>query len=318
MLVASTMSVKSTVESTRSGSASLRPAESLSPAGSARSRQRASPGRRSEARGFDPAARQGARLVSVRPCRGSFEWSDGPITGRTRTSVGTRIEGRNSADVDVEVRAQVGDGGRGTDAQAEDVRAKACSSSCVASGLNPGNLGSPAPSEADRGSIGASPRFAAPPPPARADTGSRAPHEAGCGLVEHEAGCSLWVGGSEERAERAPVPDRIEDGTSRSRFIHHRPDVVHPRLERGHAVDWVRHPCPSLVEDDQSSQPREAVKERAHRRVFPAQLDVVRPTWHVDEVGRSVADDLVGDVDLSTFRISGDGRGHVASLSVRG
>jgi hypothetical protein len=136
-------------------------------------------------------------------------------------------------------------------------------------------------------------------------------------MVEHEAGGSLWVGGSEKSAERAPLANCIEDGTLRSRFIHHRPDVVHPRLKRGQAVDSVRHPRPSLVEGDESSQPREARERPGDRRVFPVQLDVERPTWHIDEVGRSVADDLVGDVGLSTFRISGDGRGHVASLSVR-
>ena len=38
---------------------------------------------------------------------------------------------------------------------------------------------------------------------------------------------------------------------------------------------------------------------------FPVQLDVERATWHIDEVWRSVADDLIGDVGLSTFRRSG-------------
>src|SRR6266550_4318210 len=92
-------------------------------------------------------------------------------------------------------------------------------------------------------------------------------------------------------------PDCVEDGAH----------VVHPLLERRQPVgrNPVGHPCPALVEEDQSGERRQALEKARRLRLFPQELDVRDPAGDVDEVERPVADDLVGDVDIATLRVSG-------------
>src|SRR5437899_8039710 len=60
----------------------------------------------------------------------------------------------------------------------------------------------------------------------------------------------------------------------------------------------VGHPRPAFVEHDQPRKRHEPSQEALHRRVLPAQLDVVRQAGDPDEVERAFSDNLVGDVDV--------------------
>jgi len=91
--------------------------------------------------------------------------------------------------------------------------------------------------------------------------------------------------------------------------VHHRPDVVHPLLERRHAADAVGRPRAALVEADDPHAIRQLAEIVAgelfvelHRRKVEAARE--------DEVGRPRAEDAIGDVDLAALRVSGIGALH--------
>ena len=90
--------------------------------------------------------------------------------------------------------------------------------------------------------------------------------------------------------------DRLED----------RADVVHPLLEgRQLGVgDAVGEPRAALVEEDEAREGGEALEEVHHRRLLPHHLDVRDPARHIDEVARTVARDLVRDVEVPAARVA--------------
>ena len=117
--------------------------------------------------------------------------------------------------------------------------------------------------------------------------------------VHDERGRSLWVGRREERGHRRAFgvpdyccslrPDRVED----------RAYVIHPGLKRGYARHAVREAGTALVEQDQAAERCEPPVERRQPRLLPAVLDVRDESGNEDEVERTVARDLIGDVDLT-------------------
>src|SRR6266542_1447045 len=75
--------------------------------------------------------------------------------------------------------------------------------------------------------------------------------------------------------------------------------------------DLVRHPSPPLVEDDQPAEGSEAFVKGSAKREVPPALYVRRPPGHDHEVNRAIADDLIGDVNVSALgilRLSSRGR----------
>jgi hypothetical protein len=78
------------------------------------------------------------------------------------------------------------------------------------------------------------------------------------------------------------------------------------RVSSGHADDAVRHASATLVEDDETAECRESVKEPRHRWVFPVQLEMVCGVRDEDEVARAAtADHLVRDVHVAALRVPG-------------
>ena len=112
----------------------------------------------------------------------------------------------------------------------------------------------------------------------------------------------------EEGAHGAALGETDHRGSFGARCIHHRPDVVHPRLERRRGRDRIGHAGAALVEMDQAGERSEVFEPRTkgHRQI-PGQLDVGARTWDEDDVEGAFACDPVRDGDVATPGVAGFG-----------
>ena len=81
---------------------------------------------------------------------------------------------------------------------------------------------------------------------------------------------ALRIGGGEQDAHRSALGEAEEGGALRPDRVHHGPDVVHARLERGRAAHRIRHPRAALVELDQATHRDRVVECRAEARELQA------------------------------------------------
>ena len=125
------------------------------------------------------------------------------------------------------------------------------------------------------------------------------PHGPRIAAPENERSGPLRVRCREENAHGNALLEPDDRGSLRACGIHDRPQVVHPRLERRNAVHRVGHPGAPLVEDDETRERRQPAAEVAVPRRLPTELHVRDITGHEDDVERTVARDLVGDVDVA-------------------
>ena len=91
--------------------------------------------------------------------------------------------------------------------------------------------------------------------------------------------------------------------------IHHRDHVVHLLLEGRRGRDRVRQAGAPPVEHDQPRERGHPPEVKGDRRLLPVGLDLRDPARHEHEVDGTVADDLVGDVDIGIAHVSSPG-GH--------
>ena len=85
--------------------------------------------------------------------------------------------------------------------------------------------------------------------------------------------------------------------------VHHRSDVVHPDLERGHAGDGIRQPGPSLVEHEEATVGRKVDDVTDEKGLVPGRQQVTHGSPDEDEIGRTLSDHLVRDADVSALRV---------------
>ena len=80
----------------------------------------------------------------------------------------------------------------------------------------------------------------------------------------------------------------------------------------------VRHPVgqpgAAFVEQDEAREGREALVEPSNSRVFPTEFDVADPTRREHEVDGTVANDLVGDVEVAALCVARLGHLHATRL----
>ena len=85
----------------------------------------------------------------------------------------------------------------------------------------------------------------------------------------------------------------------RFRGLEHRAQIVHSCLQRGELAALVGDAGAALVVEDQPERAREPFIELAPVRMLPAVDEVGRVIRHENQVGRGIADDLVGDRDAA-------------------
>ena len=139
-----------------------------------------------------------------------------------------------------------------------------------------------------------------------------APDEAASPVVAREAAPeqqperTLGIRGREQQAHRATFGRAQERRPVRSDRLHHGSHVVHPLLERRQAVlgHPIRQARATLVEHDQPTERRQPPIERRERRRFPRHLEMRDVAADDDQVGRTIAQNLVGDVSISTLDVT--------------
>src|SRR4029453_4836358 len=139
---------------------------------------------------------------------------------------------------------------------------------------------------------------------------SKLPPGEGADCDQRRGSCGVRRG--EEHAHHTPLGTAAEGGAPRADCIHPRPHVVHPRLEVGQAGQAVREPRTTLVEKNESREGCQPSQESRNDGLVPENLDVRYPTRHKDEIAWSIADDLIGDIDVARHcvaRFRGHGKG---------
>ena len=126
--------------------------------------------------------------------------------------------------------------------------------------------------------------------------------------ADHDQGRGAFrVGGRKERRHGAALGDAAQGGTLRTGRVHDGPDVVHALLQGGQPVE--RHPVGKagtpFVEKDQPGEGRQPAQESGEGGLGPEVLEVRHPAHHEDQVQRTVAQHLVGDVDVATTSVVG-------------
>ncbi len=96
---------------------------------------------------------------------------------------------------------------------------------------------------------------------------------------------------------RSVASDRVEHGR----------DIGHELLEgrKRRRRDRVREARPPLVEHDQPAERRQALAKGGKRRHVPLGIEIAEPLVEQQDVGRSVAHDLVGQVELAEPGVAG-------------
>ena len=116
---------------------------------------------------------------------------------------------------------------------------------------------------------------------------------------EHEPRGAVRIGGGEKDAEQATIAEPEQHRSLGTGGVHHHANVVHPRLQRLPTDETIRHAGTALVEDDQPRDRRQPVQKPRVRRALPGKLDVMRHARDPDEIQSTIADNLVGNVDVA-------------------
>ena len=116
---------------------------------------------------------------------------------------------------------------------------------------------------------------------------------------QYERRGSLRICRCEENAHRRTLPDREDCGSRQPGRVHHRTQIVHPRLKVWRSRDAIGHPHSAFVEYDDPGEARELTQERSLARHVPNQRHVRNAAGHVNNVNVSATGDLVCDVEFA-------------------
>src|SRR5207253_7793007 len=106
----------------------------------------------------------------------------------------------------------------------------------------------------------------------------------------------------------APVLRGEERDPFRADGLHHGPEVVRQILEWRKVLrrEAVGQPGAAPVDEDQPRERRELLEEAGIRKELPLPEEVRRVAGEIEQVDRTVADDLVRDIDaLGRLRVPG-------------
>jgi hypothetical protein len=130
------------------------------------------------------------------------------------------------------------------------------------------------------------------------------------GTIQHQRPSTLGIGCGEQQAHRSALGYAEQRCALRTGRVHHRAHVVHALFESRNSREPIRQAGAALVEQDQAREAGEAGKEFRVCRVLPGNVEVRDKARHINYVERPVADDLVGDVDVAAFGVTGFRRFH--------
>ena len=128
--------------------------------------------------------------------------------------------------------------------------------------------------------------------------------------VEDEGGGPVRVRGGEQDRHGTALRIAEEGGSLAAGGVHDGADVVHAGLEVGQPARSVREPGAPLVEPDQAGERAEPVEEVGRPRFLPIDLQVGDESGNQYQVDRAAAGHLVCDVDPGAPGVADLGVGH--------
>ena len=132
------------------------------------------------------------------------------------------------------------------------------------------------------------------------------PGESSAAVDEDERRRPLRVGRGENEGHDRGADPRHEGRSLGADLVEDRPDVVDPLLDRGKASTAIGSdsPVPRLSKTMTRLNDASWFSRRARGGNVPHGIDVAEPLVDEDEVDRAVAEDLVGDVQLTDAGIA--------------
>jgi hypothetical protein len=133
--------------------------------------------------------------------------------------------------------------------------------------------------------------------------------------VEHEGSCSLGMGGGEQERDGPGLREPEERGRTGACGVQNAEEVVHLLFHGRVSLGSIGESRPSWIDHDQAGERRQAPQECREARLLPIVVEVREQPRDEDEVDRSAADHLVGDVDIAALRVMNLWGVHGPSLS---
>jgi hypothetical protein len=121
--------------------------------------------------------------------------------------------------------------------------------------------------------------------------------------VQDQGDGPIRIGRREEHGHRGTLGISEQRGATRSHRIHHRSDVVHSLLEAGNCRTAIGQPRAALVEADESGKRSESMQHPSETRLLPLVLNMRYEARNHDEIERTGAHYLVGDVNIPTLGV---------------
>src|SRR5262245_29012231 len=112
------------------------------------------------------------------------------------------------------------------------------------------------------------------------------------------------MGCREKRRQRTALGSPEKPGSVRTGCVHHGPDVIHALVEPGQFARTVRKAGAALVEHDDPCAFAELLEPACEVGFVPASFDMRNETGAEDQVDWTIAEDLVGNMDVTTPRVT--------------
>lgn len=127
----------------------------------------------------------------------------------------------------------------------------------------------------------------------------RRPHQPGIGAAQDERSGPVRVGRCEEHTHGRALGQPEQGRPTGPDGIHHRPQVIHPRFQRGNSADAVGHARAALVEADLAAPRAHVFQPRREGPQPPLRLEVRDMARSEYDIERPSPRDLVGDVHVT-------------------
>ena len=129
--------------------------------------------------------------------------------------------------------------------------------------------------------------------------------EPACGrVVEDHRARPLGVRGREQKRDPRALLRCPEHGSLGVDRVHHRAEVVHPRLQRRHLANRIGKAAAPLVEEEHATRLGHAFDVLHEERHVPPGQKVGERSADEHDVDRPLPDHLVGDCDLATSGVA--------------
>ena len=123
------------------------------------------------------------------------------------------------------------------------------------------------------------------------------------GVEQHQCSRALGIGGCVQGGHPASLLPSEHDGVRYASRIEHRPQVLHPRLQRRKLRPMIGQARAALVEQDQPKRAREPLIERTPTRRLPAVHEIRHEVRHIDEIDLALTHNLIRDRDTAVARV---------------